>query len=112
MNLACFALLFQLQFLFLKEYPAGALAEEGVIITLKTMLKRHVFKNYDVFLKSLSLGLGFTKSFNSVNKIYNKYYLKSNSKCGQFVSANNTLLPHQGNSSTIRLLYNDYLSYE
>ena len=27
----------------------GALAEEGVIITLQTMLKRHVFKNYDVF---------------------------------------------------------------
>ena len=49
MNLACFALLFQLQFLFLKEYPAGALAEEGVIITLQTMLKRHVFLNYDVF---------------------------------------------------------------
>ena len=49
MNLACFALLFKLQFLFLKEYPVGALAEEGVIITLQTMLKRHVFKSYDVF---------------------------------------------------------------
>ena len=111
MNLACFALLFQLQFLFLKEYPAEALAEEEVIITLQTMLKRLVFLNYDVF-KVFHWDWDLQNLLTQSTKFTINHYFKSNSRCGQFVSANNTSLCHQGNSYTIRLLYHVSLSYE